>query len=144
MENSEGHAINAGIKVRPGARDFIRRMHGHFEVGVFTASQKEYAQQVIRVLDPLGELFDFQFYRDNCLCTEKGVFVKDLRIFKDRAMSDLIMVDNSSYVFGLNVDNGVPVLPFYDAPSDRQLDLLLPYLLSLVHLDVRSTNRNTF
>jgi len=29
-------------------------------------------------------------------------------------MENLIMVDNSSFVFGLNLDNGVPIIPFYN------------------------------
>lgn len=59
-------------------------------------------------------------------------------------MANLIMVDNSSYVFGLNIENGVPVIPFYDSASDTHLAQLLPYLLCLVSLDVRATNRSRF
>jgi len=31
------------------------------------------------------------------------------------------MVDNSSCAFGLNINNGVPIIPFYDNPSDNEL-----------------------
>lgn len=46
------------------------------------------------------------------------------------------MVDNSSFVFGLNIHNGVPVLPFYDCPEDDELIPLERYLMTLRHQDV--------
>jgi len=34
------------------------------------------------------------------------------------------MVDNSSFVFGLNYDNGIPIIPFYyDETDDELVDL---------------------
>ena len=54
------------------------------------------------------------------------------------------MVDNSSFVFGLNVDNGVPIIPFYYDQTDEELIHLQEYLLQLKHSDIRSTNKNAF
>jgi len=70
--------------------------------------------------------------------------VKDLRIFINRKIENLIMVDNSAYVFGLNIDNGIPIIPFYDDPRDDELQLLENYLMKLISNDVRTTNRSSF
>jgi len=59
-------------------------------------------------------------------------------------MENMIMVDNSSFVFGLNVDNGVPIIPFYYDQTDEELIHLQEYLLQLKHSDIRSTNKNAF
>jgi CTD small phosphatase-like protein 2 len=32
--------------------------------------------------------------------TEEGVFIKDLRIIKNRNLNDLVIVDNAVYSFG--------------------------------------------
>jgi len=56
--------------------------------------------------------------------TENGLHIKDLRIFVDWKIENLIMVDNSSFVFGLNYDNGIPIIPFYyDETDDELVDL---------------------
>lgn len=47
------------------------------------------------------------------------------------------MVDNSSYVFGLNIDNGVPIIPFYDCKEDDELILLENYLMTLKNKDIK-------
>jgi len=54
------------------------------------------------------------------------------------------MVDNSAYVFGLNIDNGAPIIPFYDDPKDDELYLLENYLMKLRSADIRKTNRASF
>ena len=41
-----------------------------------------------------------------------GIYVKDLRIIRDRNLSDVILVDNSIISFAFNLDNGVPISAF--------------------------------
>ena len=54
------------------------------------------------------------------------------------------MVDNSAFVFGLNIDNGVPIIPFYDCKEDDELVQLEGYLMSLRHRDIRKANQKAF
>ena len=60
------------------------------------------------------------------------MYLKDLRILKDRDLKDLILVDNAAYSFGLQIDNGIPIIPFYENKKDRELkevaDFILDYL----------------
>jgi CTD small phosphatase-like protein 2 len=68
---------------------------------VFTASHKSYADVVLDLLDPYNELFECRLYRDSCIRSSDGVYVKDLRIFDScRNMEDVIIVDNAVYSFG--------------------------------------------
>jgi len=71
-----------------------------YQVGVFTASHKEYADAVIDLIDPTGTLIDFRLYRQHCFETNEGIFIKDLRVIKNRDLKDVILVDNSVYSFG--------------------------------------------
>ena len=39
-------------------------------------------------------------YRDHCIKTNEGIYIKDLRIIKNREIEDLLIVDNAVYSFG--------------------------------------------
>jgi CTD small phosphatase-like protein 2 len=55
-----------------------------------------------------------RLYRDSCIKSVDGVYVKDLRIFdKCRRMEDIVIVDNAVYSFGYQLENGIPIIPFY-------------------------------
>ena len=98
-------------------------------MGVFTASHKAYADAVLDQIDPTNELFQFRFYREHCIKTPQGYYVKDLRIFKNsRALSDLVLIDNSVYSFAFQIENGVPIIPFYRDKNDEELFHLITYL----------------
>jgi CTD small phosphatase-like protein 2 len=68
---------------------------------VFTASHQSYADVVLDIIDPHHEIFAKRLYRDSCVRSSDGVYVKDLRIFdKCRHMEDIVIVDNAVYSFG--------------------------------------------
>lgn len=114
-------------------------------MGVFTASHKEYADAVINLIDPDGTLINFRLYREHCFETKEGIFIKDLRVIRNRDLKDLILVDNSVYSFGFQLDNGVPIVPYFNDPSDQELHYLAQYVLSLSQADdVREQNAATF
>lgn len=79
-------------------------------------------------IDPSWELTALRLYRDNCIETDEGVFIKDLRIIANRDLKDILLVDNAAYSFGYQIDNGVPIIPFYDDKSDKELMHLMVYL----------------
>lgn len=87
------------------------------------------------MLDPGRELIEYRLYRDSCVYTEEGVYVKDLRIIRNRDFKDIVIVDNAVYSFGFQLDNGVPILPFYDDPKDEELLHLIYYLKCLANHD---------
>jgi CTD small phosphatase-like protein 2 len=57
------------------------------------------------------------------------------------------MIDNSCLSFAFNVNNGVPILPFYDNTQDEELKHLTYYLNRLEEervIDVREENMKAF
>lgn len=57
-------------------------------------------------------------------------------------MRDIILVDNASYSYGYQLENGLPILPYYDNKSDVELKHLTNYLKNIVSvIDVREVNR---
>lgn len=61
--------ISAGINFRPGVLDCLRHANKYFQVVVFTASEQEYADPILDLIDPTGELIQARFYRNSCVET---------------------------------------------------------------------------
>jgi len=55
---------------------------------------------VLDYLDPKRELIERRLYRDSCMLTEEGVYIKDLRIIKNRNLKEVVIIDNAVYSFG--------------------------------------------
>ena len=73
------------------------------------------------------------------------MYIKDLRIITNRAIENICIVDNAVYSFGFQLDNGIPIIPFYDDPNDEELHHLVFYMKWLAQLeDMRIQNRNAF
>lgn len=106
-----------------------------FEIIVFTASHSCYANVVLDFLDPQRKLISHRLYRENCIQLEEGLFIKDLRIIKNRKLNEILLVDNAAYSFCSHLENGIPILPFYDSKNDNELLELLSYLKKLLLFD---------
>lgn len=80
--------------------DILKELSKFCEIIVFTASHECYANPVINYLDPENNLIDYVLYRDQCVISEEGVHIKDLRVIGNRDIKDIIIVDNAVYSFG--------------------------------------------
>jgi CTD small phosphatase-like protein 2 len=84
-------------------------------------------------------------YRHHCVQTPEGYYVKDLRIIRNRDLKDMVIVDNSVYSFAYQIDNGIPIIPFYHEQTDEEMLHLIFYLDCLNTCeDVRAQNREAF
>jgi CTD small phosphatase-like protein 2 len=53
-------------------------------------------------------------------------------------MRDMVIVDNSVYSFAFQIENGIPIIPFYNDKEDEEMLHLIYYLNCLVQAeDVR-------
>ena len=52
--------------VRPFCIDFLQACSAKFEVVIFTAASKEYADTVLNALDPHNKLIQHRLYRGQC------------------------------------------------------------------------------
>ncbi len=113
---------------------------------MYTASEKCYADKVMDYLDPDKELIKYRLYRHDCVQVkqeDRKIFVKDLRIFKNVDMKNMIIIDNSVMSFAFQLDNGIPILPYYDNKSDCELQFLVNYLKHLAKAsDMQKENKN--
>ena len=110
---------------------------------MFTASEKDYADPIIDLLDPEHQLIAARFYRSSCFNYD-GAYVKDLRIF-NKPLNEIVIVDNSMAAFRFQIDNGVPIIDFYDDRDDDELVHLMCYFPKLAAADdVRHVNRISF
>lgn len=132
--------------IRPKLYEFLEYSALHFEIVVFTASCKEYADTILDFLDPNNKYFKHRLYRDSCLFLEPGIYIKDLSIFENIPIENIIILDNCLLSFAHHLENGILVSSFYCDSEDTVLDNVIGYLdAEIKHTnDVRKTNSNTF
>jgi Dullard-like phosphatase family protein len=128
------------VATRPHAALFLRACAAAFEVVVFTASVKPYADPILNDLDPDGTLIRRRYYRDSCVPSDDGrAFVKDLRVL-GVDLASIALVDNAPISYSIQPENGIPIRTWMDDNADDdELRRLLPFLLNeLAHAtDVR-------
>jgi hypothetical protein len=72
------------------------------------------------------------------------LYIKDLRIIKNIDLKDMIIIDNSVLSFSFQLENGIPILPYYDNKDDNELKFLINYLNNIVSVnDLRTENKKS-
>ena len=143
---SENEINNVGIFLRPGVKLFLENLSKFFEIGIFTASVSEYADEVIKFLDPENNFIKFKLYRKNCVNVNDILKVKDLRILKNFDLKNVVLVDNNMYSFAAQLSNGILINSFYCNKNDNELYNVYGYLMNYIYQaeDVRKVNEEFF
>jgi Dullard-like phosphatase family protein len=118
------------INVRPHVREVMKRLSQSYALGVFTASDQSYADEVMKLLDPERAVFAVRLYRQHCSRLQSSLSeipnfaskrVKDLRVVEAVPLSQIVLVDNSPVSYLFQPGNAVPIIPFTDNDADDQL-----------------------
>ncbi|EGD74782.1 hypothetical protein PTSG_07015 [Salpingoeca rosetta] len=143
--SAHGQSLRIYTRVRPHARDFLRRVAQRYEVVLFTASMQVYADALLEQLDPHNEFFHHRLFREHC-DFQFGIHLKNLtRLGRD--LRRVMLVDNSPQVFAYQLSNGIPIITWSQDRADRSLAILADYLDALADMnpsDVRPYVRDRF
>ncbi|CAA6665658.1 unnamed protein product [Spirodela intermedia] len=115
----DGQILTFYVVKRPGVEQLLAEAAKHFEIVLFTAGLREYASLVLDRLDPHGEFISHKLYRDSCSEIE-GILTKDLSDL-GRDLSRVVILDDNPNSYALQPANAVPVAPFLNDLSDREL-----------------------
>lgn len=81
--NDRNLKIKIGVFLRPYLQDMLDKLNPLFDICVYTASEKSYANAILDRIDPKQKYFKNRLYRDKCskavLESDRTVYLKDLR-----------------------------------------------------------------
>lgn len=106
------------FNVRPNAVKFLKKASKIFDLFIFTASEKTYADPIIDLIYPAIDE-KHRLYRDSCKIID-GNICKDLRFF-ERNLRKVILVDDKVDTFTFFPNNTISINPWYDDPNDNTL-----------------------
>jgi Dullard-like phosphatase family protein len=130
---------NGKFLVRPFAREFLQKLSGHYEIIVFTAALKDYADWILDRIDPM-ENVKYRLYR-NHTTFQNDIYLKDLSKL-NRDLSKTIIVDNNPDNFQMHPENGICIKSWYEDPTDMALKYLASLLVKIANSknsDIRIT-----
>lgn len=106
-------------------------MSKYYEIIIFTAAVKEYADIIIDHIDPDKKLIKKRYYRRDTITTKLENQIKDLTILK-KDLSKTLIIDNVPENFIKQKENGIFIKSWYDDKNDTCLLDLIPILKDLV------------
>lgn len=118
------------VSVRPHLDLFLKTVSSHYELWIWTAGTKQYADYVIDKIDK-HKLIKKRLYRKDCLVrktvSDKIIYIKDIK--------KLNLQPNSVFLIDNNINSAIKqpdlillIKDFFGSPKDNQLILLTHYI----------------
>ena len=105
--------------IRPYCFEFLNKMSKIFEIVIFTAAMKDYADSILDILDLKKNIIKYRLYRQHT-SIEGMSFSKDLSKL-GRDLNKVIIIDNLSDNFKLQPNNGIHIGTWIDNMKDTEL-----------------------
>ena len=116
--------------LRPGVIHLIKKLYNFYEIDIFTAAIKRYADNIINKLDPNDNYIRYRFYREHCIYEGTKTVKKLVRIGRD--LNKIIFVDNIKYNAKYNMDNLYHVSSWKDNVYDTEMIKLQDLLVDIM------------
>ena len=97
--------ISGMFFVRPNTFQFLNILNNYYEIITFTAGIKEYADNILDLLDQEGNIFKYRLYRQHITISGYSSY-KDLEKL-GRDISKVIIIDNLKENSYKQPDNGL-------------------------------------
>ena len=118
---------------RPYIKEFITKMSKIYNIYIFTASIKEYANPLLLKLDE-NKLISKKLFRENCTLSKDNKYIKDLNILNED-LRNVILIDNNPNSYRYNKCNGIPIRTWHYDKTDKELIKIIPFLTFLALVD---------
>jgi len=121
--------------VRPGAHEFLRELSKHYEIVIFTAGTKEYADDILNLIEKDNKYFAYRLYRSHTAIVDDYT-LKDLNDL-GRDVTKTIIIDNIGNNFRNLPNNGIECKTWENEIFDRQLYDIMKILKFIVDNNVQ-------
>ena len=111
--------INGMFFVRPYVYEFLNELKNYYEIVTFTAGTKDYADNILNLVDINDNLIKYRLYRHHTTIMGCNVFKDLMRLGRD--MSKIIIIDNLKDNFKLQPNNGLFIKTWTSDINDNQL-----------------------
>jgi CTD small phosphatase-like protein 2 len=133
--------------MRPNLIEFLDEMSKNYELIVYTASEKNYADSVVNFIEKNKKYFSYRLYKQQCIVKTGEYSFKNLEVLcENRNLGQVLLVDNSVRNFALSVRNGIPIKEYKgNNHNDKELIYLAKYMRELTkEEDVRVKIKEDF
>lgn len=136
---------NYYVYKRPNIDQFLDFIALHFEVGIWTSANSEYAKCIISNIFPADYKLNFIWSRERCtiryihpsesIDMDPHIYIKDLQKIKKQGydLAKVLFVDDSSKQLQRNYGNLIHINRFSWEENDDELELLEAYLMTLLN-----------
>lgn len=118
--------MNGMFFVRPYCFDFLNELNNYYEIVTFTAGIKDYADNILNLLDINDNIIKYRLYRSHVTSAPFSSY-KDLKLL-GRDLKKIIIIDNLRENFRLQPDNGLFIKTWTSDVNDTQFKDLLNIL----------------
>ena len=125
--------------IRPYAELFLKELSTYYEIIIFTAAVKDYADNLLDSMDKERKWIQHRLYRQHTTVIN-NTNVKDISKL-GRELSKVIIIDNISDNFQRQSENGIFITTWLGNEKDTELYDLIPVLKEIVIKRVKDVRK---